>query len=211
MISIPYDGRNLQIAAIWRPSKGRNLNKKAKNRINSENHRASVYTRYEVDWVIGIPDNDGKPKFAAIFGYQIIEIWYKWPQIESYLKNTLIQHDCEEVNACVKLDKIKSFVELWYFQYHTLIANPVMIPTPQIKQGPLQVPVAHCIRLPLGCGSKPIYRYCLTLWGWDKMAAIFQTTFSNAFSWIKMCQYQLKFHWNLFPWFQLTISQHWFG
>ena len=34
----------------------------------------------------------------------------------------------------------------------------------------------------------------LTHWGWDKMAAIFQTTFSNAFSWIKK-----KFHWLLFP------------
>ena len=50
----------------------------------------------------------------------------------------------------------------------------------------------------------------LTHWGRDKMAAVFQTTFSNAFSWMKMCEFRLRFHWNLFPMVQLTISQHWF-
>ena len=50
----------------------------------------------------------------------------------------------------------------------------------------------------------------LTHWGWDKMATIFQTTFSNAFSWMKMYEFRLRFHWSLFLRFQLTISQHWF-
>ena len=50
----------------------------------------------------------------------------------------------------------------------------------------------------------------LTHWGRDKMAAIFQTTFSNAFSWIKMFEFRLNFHWNLFPRVQLTIFQQWF-
>ena len=51
----------------------------------------------------------------------------------------------------------------------------------------------------------------LTHWGRDKkMAAIFQTTFSNAFSWMKMCEFCLRFHWSLFLWFQLTIVQRWF-
>ena len=40
--------------------------------------------------------------------------------------------------------------------------------------------------------------------------AIFQTTFSNRFSWIKMFEYQLIFHWNLFPRVQLIISQRCF-
>ena len=31
-----------------------------------------------------------------------------------------------------------------------------------------------------------------------QMAAIFQTTFSNAFSWMKMYEFRLKFHWSLF-------------
>ena len=42
------------------------------------------------------------------------------------------------------------------------------------------------------------------------MVAIFQTTSSNAFSWIKMYEFRLRFHWSLFLRFQLTISQHWF-
>ena len=32
----------------------------------------------------------------------------------------------------------------------------------------------------------------------------------NAFSWMKMFEYRLKFHWSLFLRVQSTISQHWF-
>ena len=49
--------------------------------------------------------------------------------------------------------------------------------------------------------------FSLTHWGRDKMAAIFQTTFSNAFSWMKMYKFRIKFHWSLFPRFQSTIFQ----
>ena len=49
----------------------------------------------------------------------------------------------------------------------------------------------------------------LTHWGWDKIA-ISQTTFSNAFSWMKMYEFCLRFHWSLFLRFELTIFQHWF-
>ena len=50
----------------------------------------------------------------------------------------------------------------------------------------------------------------LTYWGRDKMGAISQTTFSSAFSWMKMLKFRLKFHWNMFLRVQLTIFQHWF-
>ena len=50
----------------------------------------------------------------------------------------------------------------------------------------------------------------LTYWCPDKMAAIFQKTFSNAFSWIKIYEFWLRFHWSLFPMVQLTIFHHWF-
>ena len=50
----------------------------------------------------------------------------------------------------------------------------------------------------------------LTHWGRDKMDAIFQTTFSNGFSWMKMYELRLTFHWSLFLGVQLTIFQHWF-
>ena len=48
----------------------------------------------------------------------------------------------------------------------------------------------------------------LTHWGRGKMAAIFQTAISNAFSWMKMYKFRLIFHWRLFPRVQLTIFQH---
>ena len=50
----------------------------------------------------------------------------------------------------------------------------------------------------------------LTHWGRDKITAIWQTTFSNAFSWMKMYECLLRFHWNLFLRFELTIFHHWF-
>ena len=49
----------------------------------------------------------------------------------------------------------------------------------------------------------------LTHWCWHKMAAIFQMTFSNAFSWMKMYEFWLSFHWSLFPRVQSKIFQHW--
>ena len=49
----------------------------------------------------------------------------------------------------------------------------------------------------------------LTHWGWDKMAAILQTH-SNAFSWMKLLEFQLKFHWSLFLRVQSAIFHHWF-
>ena len=49
----------------------------------------------------------------------------------------------------------------------------------------------------------------LTHWGWDEIAAILQTTFSNAFSWMKICGFHLWSHWSLFLKFELTIFQHW--
>ena len=37
-----------------------------------------------------------------------------------------------------------------------------------------------------------------THWSPDKMDTISQTTFPNAFSWVKMCECRLKFHWSKF-------------
>ena len=47
----------------------------------------------------------------------------------------------------------------------------------------------------------------LTQWGRDKMDAISQTIFWSAFSWMKMFEFRLKFHWSLFLRVQLTIFQ----
>ena len=69
--------------------------------------------------------------------------------------------------------------------------------------------------LPREVGQHVNSRICRNLtwlrqWGRDKMAAIFQKTLSNAFSWIKMFLFRLKFHWILFLRVQSTIFQHLF-
>ena len=51
--------------------------------------------------------------------------------------------------------------------------------------------------------------YFLTHWDRDKMTAISQTILSNSFSWMKILEFRLKFHWSLFLKVQLTIFQHW--
>ena len=52
-----------------------------------------------------------------------------------------------------------------------------------------------------------LYWCLLTHWGRDKIAAVSQTTLSNAFSWMKMLEFRLRFHWNLFLRMQSTIIQ----
>ena len=47
-------------------------------------------------------------------------------------------------------------------------------------------------------------------WGCDEMNNISQRTFSNIFSSVKLFEFWLTFHWNLFLRVQLTIFQHWF-
>ena len=61
-------------------------------------------------------------------------------------------------------------------------------------------------------GKTSYHEGCLLLthWGRDKMAAISQTTLSNAFSWMKILEFRWKFHWSLFLRVLLTIFQHWF-
>ena len=49
--------------------------------------------------------------------------------------------------------------------------------------------------------------FCTTLthWGQEKMAAISETESSNAFSWTKIYECQITFHWSLFLRVKLTI------
>ena len=54
----------------------------------------------------------------------------------------------------------------------------------------------------------PVSHLELTHWSRDKMTAIFQETFSDGFSWMKMYEFWLKFHWSLFLRVQITLFQH---
>ena len=62
----------------------------------------------------------------------------------------------------------------------------------------------HCIGIP------SVLEIESTHWGREKTDAIFQTTFSNAFSWMQMYEFRLKYYRILFPRVQLIIFKHWF-
>ena len=70
------------------------------------------------------------------------------------------------------------------------------------------VPSGLLNKAPVVCNYNPCPN--LTHWDRDKMAAFFQTTFSNGFSWMKIYGFRLGFHWSLFIGFELTTFQHWF-
>ena len=55
-----------------------------------------------------------------------------------------------------------------------------------------------------------LHEHLLAPWGPDEIDAILQTTVAQAFSWMKMYWFQLKFHWSLFSRVQLPTFQHWF-
>ena len=50
-----------------------------------------------------------------------------------------------------------------------------------------------------GYHKERVFKNYLTNWGRDEIDAILQTTFWSAFSWLKMFEFRLKFHWSLFP------------
>ena len=55
-----------------------------------------------------------------------------------------------------------------------------------------------------------LYISLLTHWGREKIATIFQTMISDAFSWMKGFVFWLKFHLSLFLKVLLTITHRWF-
>ena len=75
--------------------------------------------------------------------------------------------------------------------------------------------VWYCVNIglpiwPSLCLQMPLY---LTVWGHqqaqrDIMADNFLPTILNAFSWIKIYEFRLRFHWSLLWRLQLTIFQH---
>ena len=96
------------------------------------------------------------------------------------------------------------------FQFHAFLFN-LLRPKSCIGSGKTGQARTHCLNrywtmwmtpMPLGPSFNTLRP--------RQMAAIFQTKFSNAFSWIKMYELQLRFHWSLFPMVKLIIFQRWF-
>ena len=100
-------------------------------------------------------------------------------------------------------DWVASFASILYNLTQRYII--VMAPWRNTLKDPSNNPYIRCLQnLDQGGTSS------LTHLGRYKMAVIPRTTFSNAFSCTKICEFWLKFHWSLFLTIQLTIFLHWF-
>ena len=79
----------------------------------------------------------------------------------------------------------------------------------------LQMTFPNAFKIHLKVSSAKWHPFCssidvLTHLSQDKMASITQTIFWDAFSWLKIFVFWLKFHWSSFLRVQLAISQHCF-
>ena len=108
---------------------------------------------------------------------------------------------CKTTILCMQLD-LTIFV--WDLKRGSQSRLPSRLTVPQWLVPDSDV-LANNIRRKFGLvnGAHRLGR--LTHWGRDKMAAIFETTFSIVISWITLHE----FRWILFLRFELTISQHW--
>ena len=76
----------------------------------------------------------------------------------------------------------------------TCITTPFIVVSGECPQRD----IPSCSTQMLGVFDADAVVNCLTHWGPDEMAAILQTMFPNAFSWMKICEFSLRFHWSLF-------------
>ena len=121
-------------------------------------------------------------------------------RVSSHEHHGVLKHrqlDCLFTNLCWLTYKNKKSTILaiwahWWLVFSSL-KGPVMrkgFPCPDVILSIMACPLTH--------------------WGRGKMAANFLTTFSNAFSWMRIYELRLIFHWALFLRVQLIILQHWF-
>ena len=89
------------------------------------------------------------------------------------------------------------------------LSTHICVTRPQWVKGSISLTYLLCVLHICNIAFQRYFRR-LTHWGRDKLAAASQTTFSNAFSWVKMYEFWLKFHWSLFLGDQSIIFHHWF-
>ena len=78
----------------------------------------------------------------------------------------------------------------WTWNNTVSAKDPVALFGTRIYMEPLRIKSELSLR--------KVVLLALTHWGRDKMTAFLQTTYLNAFSWMKMYEFRLKFHRNLF-------------
>ena len=126
-------------------------------------------------------------------------IWYLYPKDHSSVGGSII------LNLTLYWSAMNFFLNLLS---HTIWCHLVKRCLLNITDGLRNCIENRCIFAVITVASDGLAP--LTHWGRDKMAAVSQTTLSNAFSFMKMSEFRLRFHWSLFLRVQLTIIQDWF-
>ena len=125
-------------------------------------------------------------------------------KLETAKKRCPIVFQCHTSNFKVTRDKTSPiFTQIGRFRTlgRSQLSNPSDLPCWWL--------MANQNNIWMGLLASCIYSI-FTHWRRDKMDAISQTTFWGAFSWMKMYEFWLRFHRNLFLMVQLTIFHHWF-
>ena len=154
------------------------------------------------------------PKIAMTMPAGVIKPNGIWPYIQSWAS-----YQIRKIAGCACAGNAGNVSPRRRFQRKPLVGDPGM------HHGTCVTHVPWCMSGSLTCGDGEnvpgIPGACapatLRIWQeahdalthlpWTKWPPFGQTTFSNAFSWMKMIEFRFKFHWNLLPGVQFLISQ----
>ena len=156
----------------------------------------------------------------------LTECRYWWLKFTSVIKQKSEQNGCHfdadnifrciflKENVCILIQFSENFVlRVLLDNKSALVQIMVWCPVGDMLFPELMSPIQHHVFTWESSFENAVCSFrldVLTHQGQDKMAAIFQTTFWSVFSWMKMYEFRLTFHWSLSPRVQLTILQHWF-
>ena len=118
--------------------------------------------------------------------------WYRW------LRSRLCS-----ISRMSPMKILQSCINQWYVKPHVICfagSSDIFLRSTWVSIALVNLAILVC------CDAARTK--VLTHWGRDKMDAISQTTCSSTFSWMKIYEFRLKFHWSLFLRVQLIIFQH---
>ena len=134
-----------------------------------------------------------------------------WDQVDNFWKHISFTHLYTKDSPYIMVPYSTIAHTVHWIQSYNFSHTRISQKTPIAHHNRQAMDVSHELlgenRPP--CIGSALYQV-LTHWGWDKMDAISQTTFSSTFSWMKIFEFRLKYHRSLFLRVQLTIFQHWF-
>ena len=142
----------------------------------------------------------------------ILEKWYKIKNANTVLCEGLLfnPRTHKEVEILNLYNLFRPYCILWLFPENSRDEwrGPTMYRVWPICPWTLQEIPRWCHQSGTMCEWLNILS-CPVFVNTGKIAAILQTAFSSAFSWMKMFELELEFHWSLFLRVQSSIFQHW--